>query len=63
MLTKIKNKMVVDEKTKSTEQIKIKEKPLIEVYFKNTTVIQWKIYQKWIARLTSQEYELIKKFL
>jgi len=40
MLTKIKNKMVVDEETKSTEQIKIKEKPLIEVYLKNTTAIQ-----------------------
>ena len=63
MLTKIKNKMVVDEETKSTEQIKIKEKPLIEVYLKNITAIQWKIYQKWIAKLTSQEYEACKKFL
>lgn len=56
----IKNKAVVQEETKSTEEIKTK---LIDVVLRNTTDINWKLFARWLNKLTPEEFEAVKKFL
>lgn len=57
MQTIVKNKAVIEKKTKEIET------KTIEVNLKNTTSINGKLFQKWINKLTSEEYEAVKMFL